>query len=153
MGVRRERVYRAGFDIQFERSQPLDRVDDEQSVALAAKTANRGQIVAKAAREFYEAQSHDARAVVNQRQYLLGLKSAVAFARHLYLYAEFALDPHPRDDVGRKFAIGGDDVVARAPVNAVRDHGQTSRRVGRKRYLFRAGVDQSRRRSEERCGG
>src|SRR6266511_2675380 len=77
--------------------------------------ADRGQVVAKPAGEFDEAQGYDAGAVVDQVQNLFGLKAAIALARHFHLDAELALDPHPRDDVGREFAIGGDDVVAFVP--------------------------------------
>src|SRR5262249_30897128 len=85
----------------------LNRVNDEQNITLAAITADRGKVVAKAAGEFDKAQRDDARTVINQVQNLPGLQTAIAFARHFYLDAEFALDPHPRNNVGREFAIGG----------------------------------------------
>ena len=130
------------LNVESERAQALYRVDDEQNVAPAAVTADRGQVVAKPAAEFDEAQGHDAGAVVDQIQNLFALEAAIAFARHFHLDAEFAFDPHPRDYVGREFAIGGDDVVAFAPIDAVRDHRQTRRRVRREGYLVRLGVDQ-----------
>src|SRR5262249_57233844 len=117
VGVRRERVYRASLDVETERAQALNRVDDEQNVAIAAVTSDRDQVVAKPAGEFDEAQGDDAGAVVDQRQNLFGIKAAIAFARHSHLDAEFAFDPHPRDDVGREFAIGGDYGVAFAPID------------------------------------
>ncbi|MCG3161757.1 MAG: hypothetical protein JMDDDDMK_02966 [Acidobacteria bacterium] len=105
-------------------------------------TANRGEVVAEPAGEFDEAQSDGSRAVINQAQNLFGFQTAIALARHLHFNAEFAPDPHPGDDVGREFAIGGDDVVARAPINAIGDHRQASRGVRREGNLVGAGVDQ-----------
>jgi hypothetical protein len=84
---------------------------------FTAITTDRGKVVAKAAGEFNEAQGDNACAVVDQAQYLFSLKAAIPFAGHFHLDPEFALDSHPRDDVGREFAIGGDDVVACPPIN------------------------------------
>src|SRR2546421_435287 len=60
-----EKIDRCPLHVERIDAEPLDRVDEEENAALAAKVAQRVEIVAKTAGELDEAEAEDARVRVH----------------------------------------------------------------------------------------
>src|SRR5207302_8126394 len=105
VGVGREDVNAITFDVERQRAKSLNRVDDEEHAALAAKGADAREVGSESARELHPAQREHARAVVHESKEIVWIESSIALGRLSVLDA-LAREPHPRVDVRRKLTIG-----------------------------------------------
>src|SRR5439155_23219524 len=95
-------------------AESLDRVDEEENAPLAAKVAQRIEIIAKTAGELDEAEAQDARVRVHGGAEVVDQEPALA-ARHTPHLDAAIFQLQPRIDIGRVFLLGDDELDALLP--------------------------------------
>ena len=126
------------LDIGLQDTDGLNRIDEKEDVAVAARAADLGQLGAQAGSKGHRRAGHHAGARIDRGDHPFGIDGAVQCGNRLHVHAQPA-QMKPGNDIVRMFEFRAEnDIVALAPVESRRDRVDAFRDVLDERDLRRS---------------
>ena len=147
MSIGGEDIDVRSLDINLNRTQTLNSVNDEPDIARAAQLADSLNVIAEPRGEFNVANRHSTSARIDGIGNIRNVDASLTFWHHARLNTRAFLQTPPRVNISWKLNRRRDDVVPCTPINTVRREQNALRRVLHERNLSRIRVEKSRRRN------